>query len=102
MSSWVWGSKISNFWQVGDFSIFESKSSLFIHVSAVILKIILGFKHLHCPFGVQGRFTREARRAEIDGLGWEGWDGMGWMDGMGWDGISKVSFNILHTWWVYR
>ena len=33
--------------------------------------------------------------------GWDGWDGMGWMDG--WmDGISKVSFNFLHTLWVYR
>ena len=27
-----------------------------------------------------------------------GWDGMGW-DGM--DGVSKVSFNFLHTLWVY-
>ena len=27
----------------------------------------------------------------------------GWMDGwMGWDGVSKVSFNVLHTLWVYR
>ena len=24
---------------------------------------------------------------------------MGWMDG--WDGVSKVSFNFLHTLWVY-
>ena len=25
-------------------------------------------KHLHCPFGVQGRSTREARRAEFLGI----------------------------------
>ena len=55
-----------------------------------------GSKQLQCPFGVQGRFTREARRADL--MGWDGWDG--WMDGMGWDGISKVSFNIFHTLWV--
>ena len=30
-----------------------------------------------------------------------GGDGMGW-GGMGWDGVSKVSFNFLHTLWVYR
>ena len=29
-----------------------------------------------------------------------GWDGMGWMGWM--DGVSKVSFNFLHTLWVYR
>ena len=35
----------------------------------------------------------EARSAEFDGVGW---------DGMGWDGLTKVSFNFLHTLWVYR
>ena len=34
-----------------------------------------GSKQLECPFGVQGRFTCEARRAEFDGM--DGWDGMG-------------------------
>ena len=34
----------------------------------------------------------------MDGMGWDGMDGwLGWMDG-----ISKVSFNFLHTLWVYR
>ena len=38
MSSWGWGSKFSILKQVGDFSIFGSKSS---HVQVVSLKIIL-------------------------------------------------------------
>ena len=45
-------------------------------------------KSLQYPFGVQGRFTREARRAEFDGVGW--------------DGVSKVSFYFLRILWVYR
>ena len=38
----------------------------------------------------------EARRAEFDGTGGTG----GRVDGS--DGISKVSFNFLHNFWVYR
>ena len=53
----------------------------------------LDIKSLQCPFGVQGRSTYEARRAEFTD-GWMEWDG--WMDG--WmDGISKVSFKFLYT-----
>ena len=38
---------------------------------------------------------------ETDGLdGLDGWDGLDGLDGS--DGISKVSFNFLHTLWVYR
>ena len=45
----------------------------------------LDIKSLQCPFGVQGRSTREARRVEFDGMdgmdGWDGWDGwMGWYE----------------------
>ena len=36
--------------------------------------------------------------ARPEGPSLMGWDG--WMDG--WDGISKVSFKILHTFWVHR
>ena len=78
-----------------------------IHVHRVLLRIILaltnftsnrnsvknfmqGFtqrfnfalKHLHCPFGVQGRFTREARRAEFTD---------GWMDGWGIKSVLQCS-----------
>ena len=38
------------------------------------------------PSGSKAGSTREARRAEFDGVGW-----------MGWDGVSKVSFNVLHN-----
>ena len=50
-------------------------------------------KHLQCPFGVQ-RLSIYTTRREAPSLrmGW-----MGWMDG-----ISKVSFNVLHSLWVYR
>ena len=45
---------------------------------------------LPCPFGVQrpGSCTTrpEARKGRV----------------YGWDGVSKVSFNILQTWWVYK
>ena len=37
--------------------------------------------------------------ARPEGPSLMGWDGMGWD---GWDGISKVTFNFLHTLWVYR
>ena len=37
-----------------------------------ILKTILELKYLQCPFGVQGIFTREAQRAEFDGVGLDG------------------------------
>ena len=40
MSSWGWGTKFSNLQQVGDFSIFGSKSS---HVQRVILNRIFLF-----------------------------------------------------------
>ena len=61
----------------------------------LVQPFLMSSKHLQCPFGVQGNLHDEARRAEFtDGMGW---DGMGWMDG-----ISKVSFNFLHTLWVYR
>ena len=70
-----------------------------------------------CP--PKGRLLADSRRGTIvfnlrmgfDGLmGWYGWTGypyfvgiwnlMGWggvFDGVGWDGVSKVSFNFLHT-----
>ena len=41
MSSWEWGSKLSNLQQVGDFSILGAKSVIFFHI---ILKIILNVK----------------------------------------------------------
>ena len=47
------------------------------------------------PPGPSDYIYNEARRAEFTG-------GMDGMDGMGWDGVSKVSFNFLHTLCVYR
>ena len=52
---------------------------------------------LHSPFGVQRSRLKwpggpnRARQREFDGMGW---------GGMG--RLSKVSFNFLHTLWVYR
>ena len=33
---------------------------------------LMSSKHLQCPFGVQGNLHDEARRAEFDGMGWDG------------------------------
>ena len=63
MSSWGWGSKFSNLQQVGDFSIFGSKSS---HVQGVILKIILALV-FNFRLVVMGRDGRTGRTDGTDG-----------------------------------
>ena len=92
MSSWGWGSKFSNLQQVGDFSIFWSKS---LHVQGVILKIgyfsFFNFRlgNYNVPAGSSATsLTTIAKREFTDG--WDGKGGMGW-NGMGWDGWYGVS-----------
>ena len=48
-----------------------------------------GLSNHNVPEGPSDKPYAEARRAEFDGMGWDGMNG--------WDGISKVSFNFLHT-----
>ena len=64
MSSWGWGSNFSKSPQVGDFSIFRSKSS---HVQGVILKIILApffySSTYSLPLGSSAGFTQTRREA---------------------------------------
>ena len=49
--------KNSKLLQVGDFSLFGCKNSLFRHIHCLILKIMLALKHLQCPLGVHDRFN---------------------------------------------
>ena len=51
-------------------------------------------KNLPPPSGVHQRFTQRAAKRRVWWDGLDGWDGS--------DGISKVSFNFLHTLWVKR
>ena len=61
-------------------------------------RILFSSKQLQSPFGVQGRSTHEARRAEFTDGWMDGWDR--WME---WDGISKVSlfFGYIEPVFVY-
>ena len=102
LGSW---SKISKLLQVGDVKDFRSKSSLlnstttwkafFCENYQFTCTNQLDIKSLQCPFGVKGKCTYEARRAEFrdeftDGMGWDRWT------------ESKKCFNFLHTLWIYR
>ena len=88
MSSWGWGSKFSNLKQVGDFSIFGSKSS---HVQGVILKIgyfsflIFGQAPTMSLRGPGKIYTRGPKGRVY-----------GWMDGwMGWMEYQKCPSNFF-------
>ena len=81
---------ISNLQQVGDFSIFGSKSS---HVQGVILKIgyfsFFNFRlcTYNVPSGSSATSLKTSAKRQFDGT----------------DGRStKVSFNFLHNFWEFR
>ena len=47
--------------------VYIKKNRAFLeHAHAVILEIILALKHLQCPFGVQGRFTRRGPKRQFN------------------------------------
>ena len=83
-------------------AILDSWGMIFNSNTRAATGIILALKHLQRPFGVQRRFTRRARSASLMGrvgrVGLDGSDGSDGSDGRS----SKVSFNFLHTLYVYR
>ena len=107
MSSWGPWSKISKLrlvrWPV--FFFFGPKSSLLKHVRLEILEIVNNVfmrlwrkwcKRTSTPttslWGPASQHLHNEREARV--YGWMGWDR--------WAGISKVSFNFLHTLWAFR
>ena len=52
---------------------------------------------LHSPFGVQ-----RSALSGPKGLPERASASLMASDGVGWDGLTKVSFNFLHTLWIYR
>ena len=69
MSSWGWGSKFSNLQQVGDFSIFGSKSSFSGEVGGIKFEFWWGVlfltRHLQCPSGVQAKASKHEAEGRV-------------------------------------
>ena len=72
MSSWGWGSKFPNLQQVGDFSIFESKSSFSGEGGHKIWVLVVGFNirpgTYNFPPGSRPKHLNTRPKAELDGF----------------------------------